>query len=141
MPHSCLNTIDQTLIPDNPYLLLTPGPLSTSKRVRAALLKDWCTWDKEYNDVVQEIRSRLVALASKSGAYTAVLMQGSGTFSVESAVTTCTPTLTPSPKPGRHDEHRRRPRAAAHRQAAAHAGGGRPGARHLGGRAALNTGQ
>lgn len=93
MPHSCLNTIDPTLIPDNPYLLLTPGPLSTSKRVRAALLKDWCTWDKEYNDVVQEIRSRLVALASKSGAYTAVLMQGSGTFSVESAVTTLLPPI------------------------------------------------
>ena len=52
------------LIPDNPYLLLTPGPLSTTKRVRATLLRDWCTWDREYNDIVQDIRARLAALAT-----------------------------------------------------------------------------
>jgi len=28
-------------IPDNPYLLLTPGPLSTSKLVRGAMLREW----------------------------------------------------------------------------------------------------
>ncbi|GAJ70097.1 2-aminoethylphosphonate:pyruvate aminotransferase [Vibrio sp. JCM 18904] len=28
----------------NEYLLLTPGPLSTSETVREAMLKDWCTW-------------------------------------------------------------------------------------------------
>jgi 2-aminoethylphosphonate-pyruvate transaminase len=28
---------------DNPYLLLTPGPLSTSLTVRTAMLRDWCT--------------------------------------------------------------------------------------------------
>ncbi|MCQ6561780.1 2-aminoethylphosphonate--pyruvate transaminase [Paenibacillus mendelii] len=72
---------------DNPYLLLTPGPLSTSKRVKAAMLKDWCTWDREYNDLVQNIRSRLVALATKrTGEYSCVLMQGSGTFCVESVI-------------------------------------------------------
>ena len=48
-------------VPDNPYLLLTPGPLSTSKKVRAAMLRDWCTWDDDYNiDVVEDIRRRLV---------------------------------------------------------------------------------
>ena len=26
------------------YLLLTPGPLSTSESVRQAMLQDWCTW-------------------------------------------------------------------------------------------------
>lgn len=31
------------------YLLLTPGPLSTSQTVREAMLQDWCTWDKDYN--------------------------------------------------------------------------------------------
>ena len=25
------------------YLLLTPGPLSTSQTVREAMLQDWCT--------------------------------------------------------------------------------------------------
>ena len=72
-------------IPDNPYILLTPGPLSTSKGVRNALLRDWCTWDADYNEeIVQNIRRRLAALATgKTENYTVVLMQGSGSFSVE----------------------------------------------------------
>jgi 2-aminoethylphosphonate-pyruvate transaminase len=71
--------------PGNPYLLLTPGPLSTTKTVKAVMLRDWCTWDRDYNDIVQDIRRRLVALGG-SPLFTAVLMQGSGTFSVEAAV-------------------------------------------------------
>ncbi len=80
-------------IPDNPYLLLTPGPLSTSKSVRNAMLRDWCTWDADYNeDIVQNIRRRLVRLATaQSEDYTAVLMQGSGSFGVEAALGTAIP--------------------------------------------------
>ncbi|MCL2530120.1 MAG: 2-aminoethylphosphonate--pyruvate transaminase [Coriobacteriia bacterium] len=80
-------------IPNNPYLLLTPGPLSTSKTVREALLRDWCTWDADYNeDIVQNIRRRLVSLATSSpDAYTAVLMQGSGSFTVESTLGSVVP--------------------------------------------------
>lgn len=78
-------------LPDNPYLLLTPGPLSTTKTVKAAMLRDWCTWDREYNDIVQEIRARLVALATGATGYTSVLIQGSGTFAVEAAITTMMP--------------------------------------------------
>ncbi|WP_216855312.1 2-aminoethylphosphonate--pyruvate transaminase [Paenibacillus alba] len=75
------------LIEDNPYLLLTPGPLSTSKRVKAAMLKDWCTWDDDYNRIVQDIRARLVQLATKeTSLYSSVLMQGSGSFCVEAVV-------------------------------------------------------
>ncbi|AQS39235.1 2-aminoethylphosphonate--pyruvate transaminase [Shewanella psychrophila] len=74
------------------YLLLTPGPLTTSNRVKATMLKDWCTWDDEYNaGVVQDIRQRLVAIATKEKHqhhYTCVLMQGSGTASVESVIGT-----------------------------------------------------
>lgn len=76
---------------DNPYLLLTPGPLSTSRTVREAMRRDWCTWDKEYNEgIVQVIRRELVTLATHAGdatqKYTSVLMQGSGTFCVESVI-------------------------------------------------------
>ncbi len=78
-------------LPDNPYLLLTPGPLSTTSTVKRVMLRDWCTWDDEYNGIVEKIRSALVRLATKSAAYTAVLMQGSGTFSVEAAITTAVP--------------------------------------------------
>ncbi len=78
-------------LPDNPYLLLTPGPLSTTKTVKAVMLRDWCTWDDDYNRIVEQIRRTLVELAAKSDGYSAVLMQGSGTFAVESTITTAVP--------------------------------------------------
>jgi len=80
-------------LPDNPYLLLTPGPLSTSKTVKAAMLRDWCTWDEDYNlKVVQEIRTRLTQLATAENEYySTVLMQGSGTFAVESVIGSSVP--------------------------------------------------
>lgn len=71
-----------------PYLLLTPGPLTTSETVKEAMMSDWCTWDDDYNiGIVQVIRRKLVELASsRPEEYTAVLMQGSGTFSVEAVI-------------------------------------------------------
>lgn len=79
---------------ENPYLLLTPGPLSTSPTVRAAMLRDWCTWDDDYNlEIVTPIREGLVRLASatRSELFSAVLMQGSGTFSVEAMIGSAVP--------------------------------------------------
>ncbi|MBN8456473.1 MAG: 2-aminoethylphosphonate--pyruvate transaminase [Verrucomicrobia bacterium] len=79
---------------ENPYLLLTPGPLSTSPTVRQAMLRDWCTWDDDYNvGVVTPIREGLVKLATATRPqdYTTVLMQGSGTFSVEAMIGTAVP--------------------------------------------------
>ena len=63
------------------YLLLTPGPLSTSASVKEAMLQDWCTWDKDYNEgVVEVIRRKLLEAAGLDGReYTTVLLQGSGT--------------------------------------------------------------
>jgi len=79
-------------LPDNPYLLLTPGPLSTTKTVKAAMLRDWCTWDNDYNGLVQDVRAKLVQLATASPeGYTSVLMQGSGSFCVESVIGTALP--------------------------------------------------
>lgn len=71
-----------------PYLLLTPGPLTTSESVKQAMMSDWCTWDKGYNlGIVEVIRKQLVELASSQpDEYTAVLMQGSGTFCVEATL-------------------------------------------------------
>ena len=81
--------------PANPYLLLTPGPLSTTSTVKAAMLRDWSTWDVDYNEVVQRVRGELTALAAGDGVAvadaTAVLMQGSGTFVVEAAITSAVP--------------------------------------------------
>ena len=72
------------------YLLLTPGPLSTTATVRAAMLQDSCTWDADYNlGVVEPIRRELVRLATGpeyEGDYSAVLLQGSGSYVVESVL-------------------------------------------------------
>ena len=49
-----------------PYILLTPGPLTTTETVKEAMMTDWCTWDEDYNvHIVEEIRSSLVALSSR----------------------------------------------------------------------------
>ncbi|WP_421183197.1 2-aminoethylphosphonate--pyruvate transaminase [Aeromonas enteropelogenes] len=72
------------------YLLLTPGPLSTTATVRAAMLQDSCTWDADYNQgVVEPIRRELVRLATTpeyESDYSAVLLQGSGSYVVESVL-------------------------------------------------------
>lgn len=72
------------------YLLLTPGPLSTTATVRAAMLQDSCTWDADYNlGVVEPIRRELVRLATGpeyESDYSAVLLQGSGSYVVESVL-------------------------------------------------------
>lgn len=70
------------------YKLLTPGPLSTSESVKREMMTDHCTWDSDYKQITQQIRSELLELAHVSpDEYTSVLMQGSGTFGVESAIT------------------------------------------------------
>lgn len=71
---------------DIPYLLLTPGPLTTTRTVHQAMMFDYSTWDVDYNTIVQEIRSGLVNLATTSSNYTSILMQGSGTFGVEATI-------------------------------------------------------
>lgn len=70
------------------YLLLTPGPLSTSESVRHAMLQDWCTWDKDYNEgIVTPLRHDLLAIAGLDEAdYTTVLLQSSGTYCVEATI-------------------------------------------------------
>ncbi len=69
------------------YKLLTPGPLTTTDTVKQEMLFDHCTWDDDYKAITQRIRTQLLELAHVSEQeYTAVLMQGSGTFGVESVL-------------------------------------------------------
>ena len=72
-------------IGEEPYLL-TPGPLTTAASTKAAMLKDWGSWDDEFKAVTAEIRNRLIAMCNGVSEYDCVLMQGSGTFSVEAAL-------------------------------------------------------
>lgn len=70
---------------DMPYLL-TPGPLTTSRSVKATMLADWGSRDIEFRRVVAEIRQGLLDLAGCDGSYECVIMQGSGTFAIEAAL-------------------------------------------------------
>ena len=73
---------------NNTYKLLTPGPLTTTRTVKEEMLFDHCTWDEDYQRITQRIRRRLLELAHCDPAdHTVVLMQGSGTFGVESVLT------------------------------------------------------
>lgn len=67
--------------------LFTPGPLSTSETVKKAMLRDLGSRDAEFLSLVENIRRRLLELGHVAdGSYAAVLMQGSGTFVIESVL-------------------------------------------------------
>ncbi len=70
------------------YKLLTPGPLTTTDSVKKEMMFDHCTWDDDYKSITLDIRKKLLNMAHVSEEeYTVVLMQGSGTFGVESVLT------------------------------------------------------
>ncbi|MGE0240255.1 MAG: hypothetical protein AB7S59_16160, partial [Parvibaculaceae bacterium] len=70
---------------DMPYLL-TPGPLTTSRGVKLAMLADYGSRDIEFRGIVKKIRSSLLDLAQCGPGYECVIMQGSGTFAIEAAL-------------------------------------------------------
>ncbi len=74
-------------MPNTP-LLFTPGPLTTSATVKQAMLQDYGSRDYAFINAVKEIRNGLLELAgvSKEAGYECVLMQGSGTFGIESVI-------------------------------------------------------
>jgi 2-aminoethylphosphonate-pyruvate transaminase len=72
--------------------LFTPGPLNTSRGVKEAMLRDLGSRDPEFIEVVREIRRELVSLAAvPAETWTAVPLQGSGTFGVEAALQAAVP--------------------------------------------------
>lgn len=72
--------------------LFTPGPLTTSRSVKQAMLCDLGSRDVEFIRMVKEIRQTLVTLAMAAPErYTAVIMQGSGTFGIESVLSSVIP--------------------------------------------------
>jgi 2-aminoethylphosphonate-pyruvate transaminase len=74
-------------------LLFTPGPLTTSRTVKEAMLRDLGSRDREFIAAVREVRQALLDLAGvrSDDGYEAVLMQGSGTFSIESVLSSVVP--------------------------------------------------
>ncbi len=74
-------------------LLFTPGPLTTSRSVKGAMLRDLGSRDGSFIECVRDVRRRLLGLGgvTTEDGYEAVLMQGSGTFGLEAAVSSTVP--------------------------------------------------
>lgn len=75
-------------------ILLSPGPVNVSARVRAALQRpDLCHRESEFADLMQGIRRKLVQafVPGAEADYTAVLLTGSGSAAVEAAVLSSLP--------------------------------------------------
>jgi 2-aminoethylphosphonate-pyruvate transaminase len=72
-------------------LLLTPGPLTTSKSVKEVMVHDWGSRDAAFLKINDTVLTRLVELVNGGADYVTVPMQGSGTFAVEAMLTTMVP--------------------------------------------------
>ncbi|HVW70757.1 MAG TPA: 2-aminoethylphosphonate aminotransferase [Steroidobacteraceae bacterium] len=74
-------------------LLLNPGPVTLSERVRRSLLQpDLCHRESEFFDLQDDLRAHLLGVYGLDPAvWTAVLMTGSGTAAVESMVASLVP--------------------------------------------------
>jgi 2-aminoethylphosphonate-pyruvate transaminase len=79
------------MIIGNDPILLTPGPLTTSLATKAAMLRDWGSWDTAFNEITASICRDVVDIANARGTHVCVPLQGSGTFSVEAALGTLVP--------------------------------------------------
>lgn len=77
----------------NRQILLNPGPVTLSKRVREALLRpDLCHREQEFIDLQNNIREKLLEVYNLSkNDWAAVLLTGSGTAAVEAMLTSCVP--------------------------------------------------
>jgi 2-aminoethylphosphonate-pyruvate transaminase len=73
--------------------LFTPGPLTTSQDVKLAMLRDLGSRDGAFIGAVRRIRDGLLRVAgvSKATGHEAILVQGSGTFGLESVISSAVP--------------------------------------------------
>lgn len=74
-------------------ILLNPGPVTLSERVRGALLRpDLCHREIEFAELQDGLRGKLLAVYDLDPAtWAAVLLTGSGTAAVEAMITSCVP--------------------------------------------------
>lgn len=78
-----MNSKTSAVSPTGDPFLLTPGPLTTSKTVKQAMLHDYGSRDSYFINLNQRVLTRLVEIVNGQGTHVAVPLQGSGTFVVE----------------------------------------------------------
>ncbi len=71
--------------------LLTPGPLTTSKSVKAVMVHDWGSRDATFLRINREVMEALPAIVHAPQSFVTVPIQGSGTFAVEAMLTSFVP--------------------------------------------------
>jgi 2-aminoethylphosphonate-pyruvate transaminase len=76
--------------PREPFLL-TPGPLTTTRATKEAMLRDWGSRDGAFVAMNARVRRRLLELVHGDGSHVCVPLQGSGTFIVEAMIGTLLP--------------------------------------------------
>ncbi len=68
-------------------ILLNPGPVCTSERVRNSLLKgDMCHRESEFSTILANTRKKILQAFAPNGDYTTVIITGSGTASLEAGI-------------------------------------------------------
>src|SRR6476646_7207598 len=72
-------------------ILLTPGPLTTSRQTKEAQLRDFGSRDVAFIEMTAGLVTQLNDIVHGGDDHACVLMQGSGTFSVEAALGTLVP--------------------------------------------------
>lgn len=87
MTTACIKAVSETGDP----LLLTPGPLTTSKAIKEAMVHDWGSRDATFVGINKAVMVELPRVIHGEEAFVTVPMQGSGTFAVEAMLTTFVP--------------------------------------------------
>jgi 2-aminoethylphosphonate-pyruvate transaminase len=72
-------------------ILLTPGPLTTSRRTKEAMLHDYGSREDNFIALTAKVRELLVKVIHGEGTHVCVPLQGSGTFVVEAMLGTLVP--------------------------------------------------
>ena len=68
-------------------ILLNPGPVCTSERVRNALMKgDLCHRESEFSAILKNTRKKILQAFAPDGGYTTAIITGSGTASLEAGI-------------------------------------------------------
>ncbi len=68
-------------------ILLNPGPVCTSERVRNALMKgDLCHRESEFSAILKNTRKKILQAFAPNGDYTTAIITGSGTASLEAGI-------------------------------------------------------
>ncbi len=72
-------------------ILLTPGPLTTARSTREAMLRDWGSRDPAFLELNARVREQVLVIADAADSHVCVPVQGSGTFAVEATLGTLVP--------------------------------------------------